>query len=580
MTLDIAPATAPAATAPTGAPMTVVTFDVTRGTHMFLSDAYYGGERWRAPRASTISTTSLVAYEAQRSDDGGEERIVEVRGKSFQSYLVPFVGESETTFARRRALAVYVNLVQPIVDAYTDSITGQVSRDLGALGDALKRLDGRGMSYSQLVTETARWSAVHGVMAVIVDAPKDNPAKTRAEEQALGVGLRAIMVPPESWAWLVFDDDTGELAEFAYVDPPRQEPETTAQSRTVHLWVWDRAGWRRIRASVPTTATLGQYPRSEITQQGTVVRSGKYPPGVARVPVVFSYFRPVLFTGIPEGVSLVGDVAHCGRQVYQLLSWAEDTLRRAGFSFLQVPTKEQNGTLSPQQRVRLGPEDALGVPDGASAGWVTHPSEPTTELRNHVLFLIMLAYRAAGLEVQADQSAQAQSGSALKVRSRDFEGRAVGFATSLQAFEQELLDLAAAYLGKPNNAVITYPSRYTMPDVAEELDKAIAFLATFGPNIGPEGMAAVVRQAVTAAMSLSDADVAKIMSEVQTKLARPDAPQKEIFSYDYDAGIVTVNEARATKGLGPIPDGDMPVLEWMQRFKPAAPSQQQPAGNA
>ena len=58
--------------------------------------------------------------------------------------------------------------------------------------------------------------------------------------------------------------------------------------------------------------------------------------------------------------------------------------------------------------------------------------------------------------------------------------------------EQELLDLAAAYLGKPNNAVITYPSRYTMPDVAEELDKAIAFLATFGPNIGPEGMAAVV----------------------------------------------------------------------------------------
>jgi hypothetical protein len=223
MSLD----TYPAATAST---MAVVTFDATRGTHMFLSDAYYGGERWREPRASTISTTSLVAYEVQRSEDGGEERISEVRGKSFQSYLVPFVGESETTFARRRALAVYVNLVQPIVDAYTDSVTGQVSRDLGDLGDALKRLDGRGMSYAQLVTETARWSAVHGVMAVIVDAPRDNPAKTRAEERALGVGLRAIMVPPESWAWIVFDDDTGELAEFAYVDPPRQEPEATAQS--------------------------------------------------------------------------------------------------------------------------------------------------------------------------------------------------------------------------------------------------------------------------------------------------------------------------------------------------------------
>ncbi len=505
--------------------VTVATFDAQRGVHMFLSDAYYGGERWRSPRASTISTTCLVSYAATRTESG-DEVIQEVRGQSFASYLVPFVGESETTFARRRALAVYVNLVQPIVDAYTDSVTGSVTRDLGAVGDALKRLDGRGLSYEQLVTETARWSAVHGCMAVIVDAPRDNPATTRAQEQELGIGLRAIMVPPESWAWCVYDDDTNELVEFAYVDPPRVEPEVSAATRVVHLWVWDREGWRRVRASVPMTTQAGQYPRDAITRDGKVLREGKLPPNVAgRVPVVFAYFRPVLFTGIPEGVSLVGDVAHAGRQIYQLLSWAEDTLRRAGFSFLQVPTKETSGTLSPQQRVRLGPEDAMGVPaDGGTASWVTHPSEPTTELRNHIIFLIMLAYRAAGLEVQADQSAQAQSGSALKVRSRDFEGRALQFATSMAAFEQEFLDIAAMYLGTTNGATVTYPARFTMPDLSEELDKAIALVASLGEQLGPLGVEAAVRQAVSAAMSLSDADLTAVMKEVRALLTKPKAP--------------------------------------------------------
>ncbi len=502
--------------------LTVATFDAQRGVHMFLSDAYYGGERWRSPRASTISTTCLVSYAAVRTE-AGEERIQEVRGQSFASYLVPFVGESETTFARRRQLAVYVNLVQPIVDAYTDSVTGSVSRDLGPVGDALKRLDGRGLSYEQLVAETARWSAVHGVMAVIVDAPRDNPATTRAEEQEMGIGLRAIMVPPESWAWCVYDDDTNELTEFAYVDPPRVEPEVSAATRVVHLWVWDREGWRRVRASVPMTTQAGQYPREAITRDGKVLRFGQLPPSVAgRVPVVFSFFRPVLFTGIPEGVSLVGDVAHAGRQIYQLLSWAEDTLRRAGFSFLQVPTKEASGTLSPQQRLRLGPEDALGVPsDGGAASWVTHPSEPTTELRNHIVFLIMLAYRAAGLEVQADQSAQAQSGSALRVRSRDFEGRAKGFATSMRGFETEFLALASKYLALPAGTPeprVTYPERFTMPDLSEELDKAIALVASFGEQLGPEGVAAAVRQAVTSALSLSDDEVAQVMVEVRARV--------------------------------------------------------------
>ena len=46
---------------------------------------------------------------------------------------------------------------------------------------------------------------------------------------------------------------------------------------------------------------------------------------------------------------------------------------------------------------------------------------------------------------------------------------------------------------------------------------------------------------------------------------------KEIFAYDYDAGIVTINEARATKGLPPLPDGDR-LIEPVSAPAPADPS--------
>lgn len=515
---------------------TVADFNDSRGEHLFLQDAYYGGRRWRYPRPSSLSSTSLVTWE-KAQDTEGSDVLVERRGKVYTSYLIPFVGESESTFERRQQMAVYVNVVQPIVDAYCDSVTSKVQRDLGALDPYLKKLDRKRQSWRELVTEAARWSATHGVMATVVDVPPGPPARTRAEEQAQGKGIRAILVPPQAWAWLILDDD-GKVQEFAYVDQGGQyNPDVVATTTELTVWVWNTLGWSKRRAKVPVGAQLptpavtmvdGQaVPVSGLAAQRNTflaaepITQGLYPPGVSgEVPVVFSFFRPVAFSATPDGVSIVGDAAHCGRQLYQILSWAEDTLRRAGFSFLQMPTKESTSQLGEQQRLRLGPDAALGVPaDAGSASWVTHPSEPTVELRAHAMFLVMLAFRSAGLEVAADQSAQVQSGEALRVRSKDFESRAAAFAQSMAGYEQEVLQLSARYLGLPLDGwTVTYPQRFVLPDLQEGLDNAIALAASFGERLGPEGLKACIQQAVTSALALSDSELATVMEEVRARI--------------------------------------------------------------
>jgi hypothetical protein len=49
----------------------------------------------------------------------------------------------------------------------------------------------------------------------------------------------------------------------------------------------------------------------------------------------------------------------------------------------------------------------------------------------------------------------------------------------------------------------------------------------------------------------------------------PVAAGPEIFGYHIDAGVVTLNEVRARLGFGPVPDGDVPVAQYMLKFKAA-----------
>lgn len=485
------------------------TFDEARGWHAFLSDAYRGGWHWEHPSSPTLGTARLYGYELRRTEHGREVAVEVPRGTE-RTYLVPWQGEQPADFRRRRHLAFYANLTEPVVDAYADAVAPGIARDLGDIGPYVQDLDGEGCRWPEHVSIVARQIAVHGACAVVIEPPKMNAATTREEEIAAKVSVRARVIPPTAWAWAKYDDDG--LAEFAYADDAVVDETRTAQ--TVTIWRYTRDSWEKHVTSLGTSQGVGEAVLGQPLATGPNAVPGK-------VPVVFAAHRRDPLSRVPSGRSLAATPAAIGRQIYQLLSQVEDTQRRAP-PFLSVPTTARGG-LEPEVDVRVGPGTALPAPEGAgNPQWITFPPDSLQDLRTHCIFLIALAYRTAGLEVQADASAQAQSGEALRVRSRDFQSRAAQFARDLEAYERRALDLVAMLLGGDTTIYpvsLSYPRRFVLDDPSEALTKATVLLAQVGERAGATATTLAIRQAVNAALAVDDETLSKIVSEIEQKAA-------------------------------------------------------------
>ena len=490
---------------------TFATFDHERGRQAFYFDSYWGGDRYRAPSSPTMGRSPLTTWQPRRDAEGRETQDFDEKVVAWMdSYLVPHTAETKQAFSTRVSLAVYVNVIMPIVDAYVDAVTGNTTRTLGELDRYLGSLDGRGRTWADHVEEVARWATVYGMCATVMDVPKVNPSTSRADEEALGIGLRATLVHPTAFAWIALDDE-GAVEEFAFVDAPYLP--TQSGTQTVRFWVYTTSTWALYEQDIVVSAGFGAV-RVQLANL-TPVRAGVLPASLnGRCPVVFAYFRQDTSSATPRGVPLTGDACDIARAIYNTLSMVEEFQRKTT-AFLAIPENSAGGQLEPSTRMQVGPSTALGYPSTTGApSWVHPGTENTQDLRTHALFLAMLALRTTGLEVTSSDASPDASGEALKVRSRDFDSRCLRFSRTLASFEREALGMAAQILGMTAPPPPTYPKRFTLPSPADDLARAILFMQTFDTRVGPRGVAAATKAAVEAALALSDEQVAAIMTDV------------------------------------------------------------------
>lgn len=496
--------------------MNELTFDTYRAQWAFLWDSYWGGERYRFPTPTTLSSASVRVGQVARITESGQPIIEE---RAVVSYLVPHPAEDDRSFAGRIALATYLNLVQPIVDAYAEAATSGVTREVSAgLAPLLDDVNRRGSTWGEFVEEVARWAAVYGIVAAVIDAPASNgELLTRADERAAGARPYATLVHPTAWAW-VDTDECGAPTEFAYVEEAYEDPESRGRNR-VRLRVYDRDGWSVRLGSVATGQDLGADRSAyqiERDEQGNEKR-GPLPAALrGALPVAFCAYKRDTSARRPQGMSLVADTATTARLIYNCLSWVSEIHRHAGFPFLALPLRSTGGQMDPQTRVAVGPSRALPYDSGAGLPTYVQPSsESPRELREHCVFLFQAALRTAGLEMAADASAQVQSGEALRIRSRDFESRCKRFARNLQRFEEQALWLLGAYAGETAPARVTYAQRFTLPDPALDLASAIKLLVEVPVEIGAKAKIAAVEQALRSVLALPDERFAEVMAEVR-----------------------------------------------------------------
>lgn len=485
-------------------------YDDRRQHWSYLRDAYMGGIFWSSPSATTLSQGRL------RWDTGAIDATgTPVHGSTQRvSYLVPHEGESDRRFDARARLATYVNIVSGVVKSYSDGVTNDVARDLGALTDFAEDIDRRGNSWGEIVDSVAQFSCIYGIFATVVDAPRvDVAGLSEAERASRGLAPYVLAIHPPAWAWVEVEDE--RLVEFAYVrDAYVSNAQTTI---TLQIWRADRpgvvGGWETRQGALGTSVQISP----ESARALPLVASGPLPPAlIGEIPVTFCYYDRDSSTPAPRGNSLISDTADAARLIYNTLSWATEINRLAAFPFLSVPLRSTGGQLDASTAAKIGPGQGLGYDSGSgSPSWVEPSGVSQTQLREHCVFVYQWAMRTAGLELAADSSAQVQSGEALRIRSRDFESRAKKFARNVWRWEMATLRLYAAMAGVSSDEItVTYPKRITLPDQSEDLTRALALLAA-PIEIGASAKIAAVRQAVDSALALSDEQLAAIVDEIE-----------------------------------------------------------------
>lgn len=528
--------------------MTRETYDNVRETWRYYHDAYLGGRAWQCPSATTIGDATL------RWPVTDADGVLSWRTSRARSYLVPHAGESDEKFTARVALSAYVNPCSPIVKAYAEGCTAKVQREVEPIAQYLEDVDRRGSTWAECVEGVATWASVYGVVATVVDTPSvDVSGMSEAERAAQGIQPYVVTVHPPAWAWV--ETDEGRVVEFAYVSSPYQS-DLSSDARVdleVRVWRADRvidgervAGAWEIRRGTVSGASLSTMGKT--AGDLALIASGPLPAVLGgEIPVTFAFYERDAASDCPNGHSLIADASGLGRLIYNTLSWVGEIDRLAAFPFLAVPLKSTGGQLDNSTAAKVGPSQAMGFDSGSGApAWVEPSGTSQTGMLARCASYLQFAFRSAGLELAADQSAQVQSGEALRIRSRDFESRALRFARTLQRWELATLRLIARLAGAdPSSLSVTYAKRITLPDPSEDLTRALT-LATAPVEIGPEARTLAIVQAIDAALSLSDDKLSAITDEVRA-----------IFSGDLTAATTkqsldTARNQRELNGLAAL----------------------------
>lgn len=440
----------------------MITIDYKRyiNTYYFLQDSFVGGDDYRNPKYASQTLNRKVVI-----DD-----IIHNTVSSYNSYLIPHEGETTISYLQRKENAVYLNLVEPVISAYTSPLE-QVNRTY--TNDIMIEVFGngkdfyRGLDYQSFIKFIAEQTALFGHL------------------------------------FIVMDNLTDESGEFTKLVPVVLNP---IQIKEVFLSEIDFSiegiEWERMDGASIKATKQGFEIEKDKKKEFFSLKEG-YP-----FPVQVVYFKKDMSKDFPMGLSLVSDTAEIGKKIYNQSSWLDEVARNTGFPFLALPNDMNAGEIPVESKIAVGTKNAIQYPSNSGApSYVETSGQSTEQLREIIRDEISNAFRTKGLNSFELVDSVAASGVSIKIRNSLFESKAKTFLQNIHSLELWIMNYLSIILGLDQvEYSIMYPVNIVAPDAASQIQNWLSLLQTAKEysSVTPELFNLVFNQLLAQGFSLTD----------------------------------------------------------------------------
>lgn len=379
------------------------------------------------------------------------------------SHLVRHTREGDDKFKARNTLATYENHMRQACDRFAAFLGRRKPQrdgvDAPLVQAMLADADMAGRDLDSFWRQFAQQAAARGSMLLVIDRPAGDVALTVEAQRRLRALPYIRAAHPEAVESYRMDAFGAAFEQVTLCGWETLDGELCEVRRD-----YDTRAWRLRKRSEAPGAPQDAW---------EVVAEGQH--GFGACPVL-------AFTEDGSPFPCLGrftQIADLSRDLFNLRSELREILRAQTFSLLtlQIPENGDGAAVAATVAATVGTHSMMAY-TGERPGFISPDSGPVDAYRAVIAETRQEIARVA-MDDAVSSGAQAESGLSRRLRFDALNAALNRFSLNLQALELRMWTLFHHALGTENRVTVTWPSDYTLADVAAELD-ILALMASTG----------------------------------------------------------------------------------------------------
>jgi hypothetical protein len=375
-----------------------------------------------------------------------------VGGNEYRSsgYLTRYNLETAGEYARRLEITPLDNHCQSVIQTYVSFLfREEPDRDFGTWEDQpdvesfLRDANLEGMSFDGFMKQVSIWSSVFGMVWVVMTKPNIG-AVNLAQELELDVRPYVNLITPlvaSDWRWERHPSGRYELSYFKYVE------EVVDKITIVKEWTKEEIKTWRMDDVSKTAEMIAVEPNM-----------------LGIIPAILVYNQKSVTKDI--GVSDIADISDLQRQIYNLQSENEQSIRMDGHPSLVVPPTAQLGS---------GAGAIIVLQEGSDPGlnpyYLEHGTSGISNIHSSMDKLIEAIDRISFTGGVRATAARTMSGIAMETEFQLLNAKLSEKASMMELAEEQIWKLFGLYQGRVWDGEIEYPSSFNIRDTEREFQQ-------------------------------------------------------------------------------------------------------------